>query len=813
MRNSHTISFIRSVDRQALWLVLQTLVAEYNRHRLLHLGFIFSLAIATSTLLCILVLNHASKQQYNQANTQLTSPIGFYIVAEQGGRVSKRDFAHLRRQGFTQITPVLTFRKHLANGERLKFLAIDMLGLSISNPAQFNHQAVLLTKAHLASLDTDIDINIKSDVNSVLILADKTTIPIRLTTNEQWGRVALLDIALAWQLFPQKIDFSALMVAPLTAPQKQVLEAALPAHLSLNEPWSYQERSGFADALHLNLMALAVLGFIVSMFIAFQAGEQAWHKRAELAMQLRLLGVGLDTIKIAMLLEALVLVLVASIVGVLIAVALVIVLLPLLGLTFSQLYSLNMSGHFTWQWRYALWALVISSAAVLLALAKQFKRISTAHVTLATNLLTGRSPRLLTLAVVVILLLLFSGWPSHSWYQIMVKYGLLLIASVVFLPHFLQGLLLLSELCVKSFGLNAFWINYIFQDASNQIGRRYLPLAAFYLALTTSIAAALMVHSFEGAFVRFLDQQLSADLLIRYHHGQKQQVEEWLQNDNDIDEYTLHQHTWARVENDAVKVSSYQSSKQLASLLLKSSSTKIKQGCFINEQLALNQRLVVDQLIHLRQGETQYSCHIQGVYYEYGYPGFSMTLDTAQANALFTGWVYSGFGVYFHSGTVIDKQAVGSALGLADDQIYEPSQVKKIALKVFAQTFVLTQLIAVILLVIACFGLFLSANGLELARKADLYILSSLGYSKTELFVHMLMQWCLLAVGCVLLSWPIATILAHALVSQALPASFGWSMPLLFNVGSFAVSSIFGLLFLLPALSIPLFKLNLRSRR
>ncbi|MGC3835361.1 FtsX-like permease family protein [Moritella viscosa] len=209
----------------------------------------------------------------------------------------------------------------------------------------------------------------------------------------------------------------------------------------------------------------------------------------------------------------------------------------------------------------------------------------------------------------------------------------------------------------------------------------------------------------------------------------------------------------------------------------------------------------------------QYNCRIKGIYYEYGYPGFSLTLDTPQANPLFTGWVYSGFGVYFRSGTVIDKEAVGLALGLADDQIYEPSQVKKIALKVFAQTFVLTQLIAVILLVIACFGLFLSANGLELARKADLYILCSLGYSKAELFVHMLMQWCLLAVGCVLLSWPIAMILARALVSQALPASFGWSMPLMFNVGSFAVSSIFGLLFLLPALGIPLFKLNLRSSR
>ncbi|MFT5806628.1 MAG: putative ABC transport system permease protein [Moritella dasanensis] len=828
MTEHHIIHFFRCLfsrpGRQELWLVLQTQMAEYQQHRLLHLGFIFSLAIATSTLLCILVLNHASKQQYQQANTQLTSPVSFYIVAEQGARVTKSDFSDLRRQGFTQVTPVLTFRKHLENGKRLKFVAIDMLALSIANPAQYNHQAVLLTQAHLASLTADSGIN--SDVNTELTLADNTTIPIALTTSEEWGKVALLDIGLAWQLFPQQIDFSALMVSPLPASsatssiaqQKEALEAALPAHLSLNEPWSYQERSGFADALHLNLMALASLGFVVSMFIAFQAGEQAWYKRAELAMQLRLLGVTLQTIKMAMLLEALWLILIASIVGILIALALVTVLLPLLGLTFSQLYSLNMSGHFTWQWQYALWAVIISSVAVLLALTKQFKRISTAYIARPDNAVSEWFPRFITLILAVGLLLLFGWWPSHDWYQIMFKYGLLLSASVALLPHFLQGLLWLCGSGVNFFRfnyfqLNAFRMNYIFKDASNQIGRRYLPLAAFYLALTTSIAAALMVHSFERAFVRFLDQQLSADLLIRYHHGQKQQVEDWLQHNADIDEYVLHQHTWAKSADDSVKIFGYQSPRQLTSLLLKSSSTNTSHGCFINEQLALQRQLTVDQSIIIRQGDKQYSCDIQGIYYEYGYPGFSLTLGTQQANPQFSGWVYGGFGVYFNPDTVIDKQAVSIALGLTDEQIYQASQVKKLALKIFSQTFVLTQLIAVILLVIACFGLFLSANGLELARKADLFILCSLGYSKGELFVHMLMQWLLLAGGCVLLSWPIATILADALVSQALPASFGWSMPLMFNVGSFAVSSIFGLLFLIPALSIPLYKLNLRRRR
>ena len=133
------------------------------------------------------------------------------------------------------------------------------------------------------------------------------------------------------------------------------------------------------------------------------------------------------------------------------------------------------------------------------------------------------------------------------------------------------------------------------------------------------------------------------------------------------------------------------------------------------------------------------------------------------------------------------------------------------ALAIFKQTFVLTQAIAFVLLTIACFGLFLSANNLELARKPDLYTLSSLGYSRIELFSHMLMQWLLLAFGVLLLSWPVAGLLAKALVAKVLPASFGWSMPLVLDIAPFAITSITGLIILLPALAIPLYKLNVRA--
>jgi len=61
------------------------------------------------------------------------------------------------------------------------------------------------------------------------------------------------------------------------------------------------------------------------------------------------------------------------------------------------------------------------------------------------------------------------------------------------------------------------------------------------------------------------------------------------------------------------------------------------------------------------------------------------------------------------------------------------------------------------------------------------------------------------------LSWPVAIVLANALVTLILPASFGWSMPLVLDVVPFATSSLIGLLILIPALGIPLYKINLRA--
>jgi len=797
-----TVSKLDKLLTKELYLVLKTQMAEYQRQPLLNLGFILSLAIATSTLLSILMLNDASKQQYMQANSLLKNPVAYHIVAKPGSMLNKHDYVNLRKQGFTQISPVLAFRKTLNNGKRLSFKAIDMLALSVLQQQEFNIGTILLTQNYLDTLSVDN----KSLANKQIQLVDKKLIPFSVSKLEQLNNVALLDLTLAWRLFPEEGDYSHLLVAQLNVEAKLSLELALPDHLTFFEPWSVEERSGFADALHLNLNALALLGFIVCMFIAFQAANQAWQKRAKLAAQLRLLGVQLFTIKVSLFLETLFLVLTAGMLGILIALLLVSFLLPLMGLTLQQLYALNSSEHFQWQWQYLLWALAISGFAVILALIKQFKIIATKHIALSARGSRERFSRWQTILVLLIFTLLFLLCPSENWLEIMFKYACLLMASVAVLPHFLQFFIFSGGYLFRFFR-----INYMFKDASKQIIRRYLPLAAFYLAMTASVSAALMVNSFESAFINYLEQQLNADIFIRHKPWQKNSIENFLEKQTEVDTYFIRQRTWAKVDNESIRLSSYQSTRQLDALLFKSFTSDSDEACYINEQLALKHGHALGQRLLFAQDQQFYECNINGIYYEYGYPGFSAMVPYNDTKNILSGWFDGGFSIFFKPDVLITKQHILTTLALDEQQIYSSKQIKKLALNIFSQTFVLIEAIAALLLSIACLGLFLSANGLELARKSDLYILCSLGYSKWELFIHMLMQWLLLVIGVIVMSWPMAMILANTLVNQVLPVSFGWSMPLILNVSPFALSSVLGLLFLIPALSIPLYKLNVRE--
>ncbi|WDE06322.1 FtsX-like permease family protein [Thalassomonas viridans] len=806
-------------------LLVRVILAQYRYQGLLNTGFILSLAIATSTLLSIFMLNHASKSQYARADLSLTPPAAFYVLPKQGNHISKSDFVRLRRAGFHRLTPELVFKKTLSSGNSITFKGLDLVSLALTN-ADYDTEKIHIGPQARKRLGLT--------PNQAVILADKRLLDSRYHRQGNWGSEVLIDIVLAWQLFPELRGFSQLVSPALSEAEQARLSQTLPPHLTLQTAWSLKQRSGFADALHMNLSALAILAFIVSWFIAFQAGEQAWRKRSELAARLRLLGVSLPALSHMLVMEALALILITSILGTGIAFLLVSALLPLLGLTLEQIYDLNISGQLSWHPLYALWSLLIAAVAVFTTLARQFRRMATGHISRfvrqassqATDRQKQSSWQQAMPAAPLVLLLAFLLFPGplpggetgisgiSPWHLIMAKYGLLLLASIALLPFLLRiAFALLRHLSRLSPFSRNFTLGFLLQDARSQVGRRRLPLAAFYLALTTSIAAALMINSFEEAFHQYLDQNLAQDLYIRFTPEQKPKLLAWIKTQANIAESPFSYRGTAALAQDQLDIGVYSSPRQLAAIMFKEKAEIDSPGsCFINEPLAIKRQLAIGQQITVRQPQASLSCRIQGIYHDYGNPGFELTLPLSMAQAQNFSLTERGLSLYLTTGGQEQKQqliqALSEQLHLAPQQIIVMAKSKQLALKIFEQTFIITRAIALVLICIACLGLFLSANTLELARRSQLVILKSLGYSRGALFRFMLGQWLLMALGCIIISAPVAVILADTLVSKALPASFGWSMPLQLNAGVFLNTGLTGLLCLLPALLLPLYQLE-----
>ena len=81
-------------------------------------------------------------------------------------------------------------------------------------------------------------------------------------------------------------------------------------------------------------------------------------------------------------------------------------------------------------------------------------------------------------------------------------------------------------------------------------------------------------------------------------------------------------------------------------------------------------------------------------------------------------------------------------------------------------------------LVVAGIGIFCAVSAIHHHRVGQQALLASLGLSRAERGSMLLLQWGMLGLLCMVLVWPLGTLLAGYLGTVVTPAAFGWSFPL-----------------------------------
>ena len=202
-----------------------------------------------------------------------------------------------------------------------------------------------------------------------LLLRDGRKLPPALIQSRQLqGRRLLMDISAAFSLLENR-NFSYLAVGKITPAKTELLKSLLPDDLELIENQQHLDLAQLTDSLHTHLTAMSLLSFAVGLFIVFNAVRFSLWYRRDTFLNLRLMGVGVPTLIVAVLLETLLWSFIGTAAGLMLGMQLGQVLLPGLSASLHNLYDATLAAVIELQFSTLIKAWLITLFGLLWALA------------------------------------------------------------------------------------------------------------------------------------------------------------------------------------------------------------------------------------------------------------------------------------------------------------------------------------------------------------------------------------------------------------------------------------------------------------
>ncbi|CAN5138121.1 ABC transporter permease [soil metagenome] len=200
------------------------------------------------------------------------------------------------------------------------------------------------------------------------------------------------------------------------------------------------------------------------------------------------------------------------------------------------------------------------------------------------------------------------------------------------------------------------------------------------------------------------------------------------------------------------------------------------EAVLVSEPLARRRNLAVGERLRLA---SRRSWPIAGVFVDYTTDQGVVALSLDAWRAHFRDPALSGLGIYAASD--VDpaalrrelSQIVASRPGL---QLASSHEVRAASLKIFDQTFTITEVLRVLAGTVALLGIYSALQALMLERRREIAILRSVGFTPADVRRHVLVQTGLLGLAAAVVALPLGVVLAWVLVRIINERAFGWSM-------------------------------------
>jgi putative ABC transport system permease protein len=614
------------------------------------------------------------------------------------------------------------------------------------------------------------------------------------------------DIATAQELLDQPGRLSRIDLAlPGGAKDEEVLRrvrAVLPADADVVPAAARSEFvGGLTRAFDVNLTALSLLGLVVGLFLAYSTMTFSVIQRRATIGMLRALGVTRAEIVATVLAEALLLGLLATVLGLAGGVSLAGALLRLVSRTINDLYFVVVVRDLAVSPAGLAKGAALGLGATLLAAVVPAAEASAAAPGAAIRRATleARAWRAAPRAALGGVILLGAGvavlggaerslgWSYAGLFAVIV--GAALLTPLVTVGAARAAGPVLGRLLGLPGRMAA-------RGVVARLSRTGVAVAALMVAVAATVGIGVMIDSFRATVVRWLETWLVADVyvsapVLRAARG---------------GESTLDPAVVARLRAASgvqavntyrgVRVASPLGPTQLGALGIGSGSYRqfrflagspdrvwpaFQDGgaAIVSEAYAYRHGLGVGSALRLRTDRGERAFPVAGVFVDYGTDQGVVMVSRRTYEANWDDRGISSLGLLLAPGA--DAQAAVESLraraGGEQDLLIRSNRVLRDAsLEVFDRTFAITSVLRVLATVVAVIGVLSALMALQLERGRELGVLRAQGFTPTEVWRLVLVETGLLGATAGGLAVPVGLGLALVLIRVINRRAFGWSI-------------------------------------
>ncbi len=556
-------------------------------------------------------------------------------------------------------------------------------------------------------------------------------------------------------------------------------------------------------AFELNLSALSLLALVVGMFLIYNTVTFSVVQRRPLFGILRCLGVTSGQLFLLILLEAAILSLVGSLLGLGLGVLLGRGIVGLITQTINDFYFVvNVRQVDIPPFTLVKGVVVGVAAALFAALLPAWEAMRTApNASLKRSTLEGRTQQLLpwlalawlALTLLGILLLWLRG-------NLVITFGGLfavLIGAALLTPP-LTVLLLraMAPLLPRLLGVLG---KMAPRDITRSLSRTSVAIAALMTAVSVVVGVSIMIGSFRGTVEQWLNQTLQADIYVSPPALTANRAFGTLPPDV-IDTFA----TWPgvaqavtarQVQVDApelgrpvelVAVDGDVSNGNRPYAWVRGDKATLwprltaGEGVFVSEALLLKENLPTpppDMVLETAVGPRAFP--VLAVFYDYASDQGTIMMGQALYRQLWQDEAVVSMGLFLQPGIEperVVREMSTAVAGRQDVLIQSNRDLRAGSLEIFDRTFAITAALRLLAIVVAFIGVLSALLSLQLERSRELGVLRATGMSVRQLWSLTFLETGLMGAIAGLLAIPVGYALAWILIYVINVRSFGWTL-------------------------------------